>query len=156
MNIKFANKLAHDCWHAMCQDENHHQALLDWAARFLAGSWAGDPSIEHIPQAPDRDPDDPRPDWRNQTGTVSELVISVRIGDTYLLPAHTHTWSDGENDHEFTVPARWATKEFNWAVVTCPVNRFGDIDEPIGRTRVINGGFINHGTHEDPSWSSHT
>jgi hypothetical protein len=62
--------------------------------------------------------------------------------------------------------------EFNWAVYGVPVDNYGmagDLDlyltpnnRPIvdlyltPNNRLIVGGLVNHGSDEDPSWSSHT
>jgi hypothetical protein len=109
--------------------------LDNWLLRFMHGGWC------------DRDTDHPqdlttRELWKNQRGAMGVLVLSVFESS---IDRDTGDLIAGE---------------FNWAVYAVPVDSYGQVDNLGSRltpdNRLIVGGLVNHGSDEDPSWSSHT
>ena len=139
MNVIFDDNIAATCWHNLMRVPEHRDALMNWLLPFLCGAWVrydeGD--------IPVRDPNEavPKPDWRNNQGRMGELHLRVCSNDCYK-------GDDG-----------WFAYEFSWGVYTYPVDGYGQMPDNRPRDRehcAIFGGLINHGTHDEPSWSSHT
>ena len=140
MNIVFRNKLAHDCWHTLCQYPEHHEFLVQWMSRMLTSDYQGGPKLDNIPIAEGTHP--ARPDWKNQSGTMTTLELYVNSSDCYLIPP---------------LPGAWGTQEFGWAVWTHHVDEYGaSTGIPASSRPIMVGGLVNHGDHESPAWSSHT
>lgn len=155
MNIRFADKLTFDCWHALAIDPAHEH-LVEILNRYLAMpggcSRAG---IQDIPVAPGT-ADDPRPLFGFTTGFMSEMELFVRTSDAYLAPDERSSWVDYRgNTQSLVLPGGWRTREFRWMVYQYPVDVYGrtlDTD----REPLMSGCFFNHGTDTDPDWYSHT
>ena len=134
MNVQFADKLSATCWHHTSMADKT-KYLDNWLMRFFHGGWA------------DRDDDfsddlTTRELWKNQHGTLGVLVLSVPVSSIYRDTGDL------------------IANEFNWAVYAVPVDIYGQVDNLGSRltsdNRLIVGGLVNHGSDEDPSWSSHT
>ena len=154
MNVTFADKLSHDTWHnTMCSTDAHREALFRWIAPFISGAWCYADPLTDIPVRPGS-AEHPRPDNRHQTGTVSILQIRVNPNDCYLTDAAIGYGWHGPNTEVY--PGLWCAGEFSWVVYTQPVTEYGGQDPGYPYKHVVHGGLINHGSHNEPSWSSHT
>ena len=134
MNVLFTDKLSSTCWHHTAMNDKT-KYLDNWLLRFMHGGWC-DRDTDHPEGVP------PSELWKNQHGTLGVLCISV---DVSSIDRDTGELIAGE---------------FNWAVYGVPVDNYGqagDLDLYLARgNRLIVGGLVNHGSDEDPSWSSHT
>lgn len=134
MNVQFSNKLSQMAFcHAM-SNPKHQPQLQSWLLQFFQGGWrtlAGD-----IPRAENN-----RPHFTGWEGHLVRLTINARNTDTQIVD---------------DLPI---TKEFDWSVELVPIDKYGEAngDAPFSRANfVMSGGLVNHGTWEDPEWSSHT
>jgi hypothetical protein len=150
MNIVFDDKLSATCWHNLMGDPGHRDHLLRWITPFLWGAW----SRSNPGDIPIRDPAEtpPRPDWRGTTGHLSVLHIHTCSNDCYV---------DVDSETGLESFPTWFTGEFSWGVYSYPVDDYGCLpprdQQPRDRAHlIIHGGLINHGSHTEPSWSSHT
>lgn len=133
MNVQFSNKLSQMAFcHAM-SNPAHFPQLQSWLMRFFQGGWrtlAG--NIPITAQG--------NPDFQNWTGHSVRLTIHASTNNTKIVD---------------DLPV---TNEFDWRVDLIEIDRYGE-DGPTTFDRenlIMNGGLINHGTWEDPDWSSHT
>lgn len=138
MNIKFADKLSSHVWANMFDKPEHQKPMLNFLARFFGGGYCNCLETDlHLEATPDGEM---RPATNEQNGTVQVLHIAVDL----------HSRGYDENFGAFT-------SEFNWAVFSLPVDRYGEPTQRESITnRLIVGGFVNHGTLTAPDWSSHT
>lgn len=159
MNIIFADKLTNDCFLHLMQYPQHQDLdhgllpLVIW--KLTSGGWGqlrdedyGAHIIDSIPTEDNIEPETTyrpaRPSWSKQRGRVARIRIQVETGFGAL------SMHNG-------LPI---AEEFNWVVESAEVDKYGCVPEgvvgvPVWR-REMNGGFVNHGTFEEPSWSSHT
>lgn len=145
MNIHFDDRLSQIAWCYLASLPQHQEQFDQFLLRHFRGGWhTVRPDIKSDPENPER------PDWAHQTGAIVQLHIAA---DTYWRNFY---WVENDgffDDPEARIPA---TREFNWAICSYPVSPYGQIESPSNFTHIINGGWVNHGTHEEPSWSSHT
>ena len=142
MNIHFVDKLTSHIWSNMISQPQHAEEMSNWLLRFMQGGWQNvrDGDFEVIPpRHPDPNLSWAKPNYAKQGGTLQTLQIVV---DHFSMAY----------DEECGA----MTTEFNWAVISQPVDKHGEPDPAKPTERLINGGFINHGTWEEPRWSSHT
>jgi hypothetical protein len=179
MNVKFADKLSATVFHNCLHHEQHKTSdgaacLTQFILSKFSGGWCDQPNDFPVPPVVDytspevRDPahrfsqlsQDRLADktmrvhahelWRHQGGRMATLIIGVATGDIYWAAGDPHAW------------------EFSWQIVAAPVNEYGEPDPKrvpapkperwvsgVGEV-VMNGGLVNHGTHEEPDWHSHT
>jgi hypothetical protein len=121
----------------MRENDAHYAALSNWIMSFIAGAWSRSADLADIPVREGAN-EPAKPCSYGQSGTVSTLRIRVCTNDGYL------------------VDDAWCAREFAWSVTAQAVDTYGTTrDNPEAR-HVIHGGLINHGTHAEPRWSSHT
>jgi hypothetical protein len=131
MNVQFTDKLSATCWHHTSMADKT-KYLDNWLLRFFHGGWA-DRDDDHPEDVPVRDL------WKRQRGAMGVLVLSVDVSSINR--------STGD----------LIANEFDWAVFAVPVDTYGLMQgDPNANNRLIVGGLVNHGSDEDPSWSSHT
>jgi hypothetical protein len=147
MNIVFDDKLSATCWHNLMGHDAHRDHLLKWITPFLWGAWSrsnpDDIPIRDANEAP------PKPDWRGAKGYMSVLRIRTCSNDCYMDP----------NSADLESFPTWFAGEFSWGVYSYAVDDYGMLPETLPRNRaslMIHGGYINHGSHAEPHWSSHT
>lgn len=164
MNIIFADKLTSDCFLHLMQYPQHQDLdhgllpLVIW--KLTSGGWGqlrdedygeypprrglGAHIIDSIPTEDNIEPETTyrpaRPSWSKQRGRVARIRIHVETGFGAL------SMHNG-------LPI---AKEFNWVVESADVDKYGRPAPDTEWRREMNGGFINHGTFKEPSWSSHT
>lgn len=156
MNIIFQSKLAADCWHNLVEGDQHSAPLRRFMDGFVHSGWGGRSDPQDIPVSPGT-AKNPRPYFMDITGYQAELVLSVCGNDAYLLPDGLAEWRTDDGGQKAAFPGGWVTREFDWIIWSYPVDEYGDIVRDVtARKKVMNGGFINHGSHDEPSWSSHT
>ena len=131
MNIEFPDRLSAVCFHNMVRDDRHREAFVNWLTPFMWGSWMQDTGPWVLDARG-------KPDWAQQSGRMAKLIISVYNNDIYMT-------EDGP-----------MAPEFNWYVRDCECDTYGRLPDVPKWRSVINGGWINHGTHDKPDWSSHT
>lgn len=131
MNVEFPDRLSAVCFHNMVRDAKHREQFMDWLTTFMWGSWMQDSGSWELNSRG-------RPDWAKQSGRMARLVIGVYNNSVYMT-------EDGP-----------MATEFDWAVQDAEVDKYGQLPDKPEWQRVINGGWINHGDHEKPDWSSHT
>ncbi len=131
MNIEFYDKLSNCCFLNLVQHEQHRPLLDIIVDKLTCGGWnqQHDGDWQVTPE---------RPDWTKQQGTVARLRIFASARDTEL------------------VTGRPLTSAFDWVIESAAVDRYGTVPEGAEWRRQINGGFINHGDFDHPSWGSHT
>jgi hypothetical protein len=138
MNIEFADRLSQVAWCYLSSHPDHAESFQDFILTKFTGGWhTVAPDVSPDPDHPDR------PDWSHQRGAIITLKIAANThGDAFY-------WSPDEGE----IPC---TREFRWGIFAHPVDRYGLLDPAAQAKRIINGGFINHGSHAEPRWSSHT
>lgn len=128
MNIIFANKTSAACWTYLLRLPQHQKALMD----FLHGKMLYFATLQGFSA------DGP---LINCSGEMLTLGISAGSQDVNLV--------DGEDGRPYPL-----TKYFDWHITSQGVDDGG---YPQGEVvREVTGGFMNHGTFEEPEWLSHT
>ncbi len=135
MNIIFADKLSD----TLFTEELRHDAggyLPHWLLTRMQGAYC----MRHTDHPQDVPP------WelyKSQHGQMPVLVIAANTRDV-----------ERHNDI-------LRTHYFDWAVYGLPVDNYGQVQgDPLGQcvnsNRIVNGGLVNHGSLDQPKWSSHT